>query len=202
MYIEPCCIDRQLPSLLKRHAGNAVFYQTSGDITVLRYLQAVSSMVDDPFTLLLVIPEIDRSTLQTIRYYHQRGWLAALLLLTTSDQSGLVKDVLGSDLLSSSQYACDPLVADGLLAFLGKSKRSAIHNDILLRKQVIIQGAMLAENDFSLSLYAGSYSTGNDRTASEKDIWQSATAAVISKLRLKPVISSEDSVVKEALEWK
>ena len=33
MFLEPCCIENQLPALLRRERGNALF-QTNGDVTI------------------------------------------------------------------------------------------------------------------------------------------------------------------------
>ena len=117
MYIEPCCVDRQLPNLLQSNVGQPVFFQTSGDITIARFMQAVSCMVDAPFVMLLQVPTVDSDTLNTIRYYFQREWQGGLLLLTHDDQTEQVRSALG-DVIDRVQYAYDPLVIDGQIARL------------------------------------------------------------------------------------
>ena len=193
MYIEPCCVDRQLPNLLRENAGNAVFFQTSGDITIAQLMQAVSCMVQAPYVMLLQVPEIDDATLKTIRYYFQREWQGGLLLLTHDDQSEQIKNLL-ADYLDRIQYAYDPLVADGQLAF------ARLATDGIL--SVIIQGAMLGAKDFSLSLYAGYY--GYSRQCAERaslNVWRSATSAAISKLRTRPTIKATHALVTSVLDY-
>lgn len=198
MYIEPCCIDRQLPVQLRQKFGSPMYFQTSGDVTISRFMQALSSMVDAPFVMFLQLPEPDRATLQTIRYYHQRGWLKGLLLLTNADQSSLLTETLGDDLLKATQYACDPLIIDGQLAFLGATHTNA--NNQQYRDSLIVQGAMLGEKDFSLSLYTASIERSDGQR--EDSLWQSALAPAISKLRTKPVLTSADAEINAALAWK
>lgn len=69
---EPCCISRKLPALL-REQGWYVF-QTNGDITVDKFMEACSSMVGDRHKLILAIQTIRVSLLRVINYYLQRKW--------------------------------------------------------------------------------------------------------------------------------
>lgn len=198
MYIEPCCVDRQLPSLLRQHVNYPVYFQTSGDITIARFMQAISSMVDAPFVLNLTVNEIDQATLQTIHYYFSRKWLSGLLLLTNADQSELVRQTIGDAYIANVQYACDPLIADGQCAFLGPLLTD--NNGNSYRKDIILQGAMLTEKDFSLSLYSASFSVTDGK--SDKSLWAQAVAPAISKLRIKPIITATGDDAIAGLEWK
>lgn len=200
MYIEPCCVDRQLPQLLREHVNHAVFFQTSGDVTVMKFMQAVSSMVSAPYTMVLVIPEIDRALLRTINYYFQRNWQGGLILLTKQDQSELIKSVLSSDILNKVQYTNDKLVSNSLLGFLGQPFTRSDQPQRQLRESVVIQGEMLSKKDFSFSLYAGSFAI--DDGTSDKSLWSLAVAPVISKLKVKPLISATDGATVKAFKWK
>lgn len=193
MYIEPCCVGRQLPNLLRENAGNVVFFQTSGDVTIAQFMEAVSCMVQAPYVMLLQVPEIDEATLKTIRYYFQRDWQGGLLLLTHDDQSEQVKTIL-ADYLDRIQYAYDPLVADGQIAF------ARLTTDGI--SSVIIQGAMLGAKDFSLSLYAGycGYSCQCAERASI-NVWRSATSAAIAKLRTRPTIKATHALVTSVVDY-
>lgn len=199
MYIEPCCVDRQLPSLLRQNKGNGVFFQTSGDVTVTRFMQAVSCMVEPKFAMLLAIPEIDRPTLQTIRYYFTRDWQGALLLLTQKDQTELVRDVM-SDVIDNVQYAFHDSVADGMVAFLGKDIAKSFPSLSFQREHVIIQGAMLLEKDPALTLYSAAY--GSSDGVMNNSQWSQATAPAISRLRINPAIEATGDIAISALKWK
>lgn len=193
MYIEPCCVDRQLPNLLQGNVGQPVFFQTSGDITIARFMQAVSCMVDAPFVMLLQVPTVDSDTLNTIRYYFQRGWQGGLLLLTHDDQTEQVKAALG-DVIDRVQYAYDPLVVDGQIAF------ASLTGDKI--KSVILQGAMLDKKDFSLSLYTGYYGYSVPGTDSAKiNPWRNATEAMMAKLHTRPTIKATHALVTSVVDW-
>ena len=166
-YIEPCCCSRQLPELLKR--GKFAFFQTGGDITVAKMMAAVSSLAGgDGHRMTLVMPEVDVMLLREIRRYFERGWTLELHLLTRENQRQMVAEELGEH-VGKTVYAADPMVIDGLLAFEHAQGDGS---------SVIIQGAMLAEVDFSFSMYAGYY-------GSDTDIIDGALKPIRSKLKLK-----------------
>ena len=163
-YIEPCCADRQLPSALKNSKGGFCFFQSGGDLTVQKFMGAVSSLAGSQHRMTLVIPEVDVMLLREIKRYFDRGWTRELMLLCQSNQLEMVESEL-QGYMDRVTYASDPMVIDGLLAFEGE-------------KSVIIQGAMLKEVDFSFSMYAGYY-------GSDQEIIDGALKPVRSKLKLR-----------------
>ena len=165
MYIEPCCIDHQLPKFL-RDGGR--FFQTSGDITMRHFLDAVSYMCGNELELTLVVPAFDGISLHTFNHYFNRGWLKSLSLLTAVDQSDLLTEMLDPGILANTTYAFDPLVADNLLYIHGSDN------------SVIIQGAMLSRPVFLLTLYAAYL--GRDT-----DVIESVMSPIESKFRIKPI---------------
>ena len=166
-YIEPCCIDRQLPKLMKEAKGGFCFFQTSGDVTLEKLLNAMSHLAGNEHVLVLTVAEVDVMMLRTLAYYFRRGWTKALLLLTQHDQRELIEGELGG-YLDRVHYAVDPLVIDGQVAVIGSSA-------------LIIQGAMLGQADFSLSLYAA-------WTGSDAEVVRSALDPMIAKLKTKALI--------------
>lgn len=97
MFIEPCCAHKQLPQLIRAScrkdspsytAGISVF-QTNGDVTLQKALDAMSSLIDEsPFVILLSESRIDVPVLRHLAYYYRRGWMSSLLLLDSSTPSG------------------------------------------------------------------------------------------------------------------
>ena len=177
MYIEPCCIDRQLPALIRDSKSGFCFFQTSGDCTLQKLLDAVSRMAGgDGHVLVLTVGEVDEPMLRTLAYYFRRGWTRALLLLTAQAQTEMVERELAS-YMDCVHYAADPLVIDGQVAVVGRP------TDDNAAKTLVIQGAILGKPDFSLSLYTA-------WLGSNADIIRSALDPAISKLKTKAVIDN------------
>ena len=191
-YIEPCCCDRQLPVLLRER--RTAFFQTNGDVTVQRFMNAVGCMAGQPSELWLMLPAVDFPLLRTLRQWFQRGWISSLHLLTQENQEEMVMGELGeatagenaseengaavansqfSTLNSQLDYAHDPLVLDGLLAFIGTEH------------VVAIQGAMLTQVDFSLSLYAAAFGPRQKYFDAPDGKVRMMLEPVISKMKIK-----------------
>ena len=187
-YIEPCCIDRQLPGLIKQSRAGFCFFQTSGDVTLEKLLGAVSHMASGVggHVLMLTVPEVDIPMLRTLAYYFRRGWTQALLLLTREVQTALIEGEL-ADYLASVHYAADPLIIDGQLAIMevkAQAEAESVASAAVPQqpaKALIIQGAMLSQPDFSLSLYAAWLGTDTDTIRAALD-------PAIAKLKTKPLI--------------
>ena len=112
MYIQPCCIEKEIPQLMRKQPFS--FFQSNGDWTVQDLLKAVGSLVPHAVCL-LAIPEADVFLLRTLRTYLSKGWLRALVLVTSTPQGELVKQEMGS-MLPLMTYASHDQVQDGLLA--------------------------------------------------------------------------------------
>ena len=173
MYIEPCCIDKQLPALIK--SQKFCFFQTNGDCTLSKVLNAVSSMVgNDGHVMVLTVGEVDVMMLRTLEQYLRRGWSKAVLLLTARNQETLVRSELGG-YLRQVHYAVDPMVVDGQIVLLGVNSE----------KSLIIQGAVLGQADFSLSLYTA-------WLGSDLNVVGGALDPIAVKLKTKAVIDHHE----------
>ena len=206
-YIEPCCIDRQLPGLIKQSRAGFCFFQTNGDVTLEKFLGAVSHMASGAggHILILTVPEVDIQMLRTLAYYFRRGWTQALLLLTREAQTALIESEL-ADYLASVHYAADPLIIDGQLAIMevkaqGEADTAQAEAESVASaavpqqpaKALIIQGAMLSQADFSLSLYAAWLGTDTDTIRDALD-------PAIAKLKTKPLLDrSQQPLVARVL---
>lgn len=201
-YIEPCCIERQLPGLLKT-AGGACFFQTNGDITLQKLMDATVPMVGSRHTLILTVAELDAGIIRTLEQYLRREWTAAAMILTRTVQTELISQEL-QPYLDRIHYAADPLVIDSMLAVLGTGSDASDGQDsqqglapageqseaqvpvplTVPLTALVIQGAILGQPDFSLSLYSAWL--GNDPTTIK-----SAIDPIVAKLKTKPILSAD-----------
>lgn len=179
MYIEPCCIDRQLPKVLRESKSGFAFFQTNGDVTITKLLNATACMVaPDNLTLVVVMPEIEITTLRLMAHYFRQGWIRALLVLTQVPAHDLIVSEL-EDYKDRVHVAADPMVIDGQVAVIGP----AVEGQSV--RGLVIQGAMLAQPDFALSLYTAWCGNGNE-------VLHWALDAVIAKLNTKALTSTTD----------
>lgn len=106
LYIPPCCITKQLPTLVHTHGSHGWFY-SRGDWGFSRLWKALSSLVshDDKMSIctVLVIPDVDIFCLRYLCYVLGMKWTTGLILITSSDRTSLVQNTLG-DHLSSVTY--------------------------------------------------------------------------------------------------
>ena len=177
MYIQPCCIEKELPQLLKQHPF--CFFQSNGDWTVRDLMKAVSEMVPHAVCL-MALPEVDVYLLRTLRTYLSKGWYRGLVLVTAEPQGELVRQEMGS-MLPLVTYANHNQVQDGLLALTD------------FGKFLVVQGAMLTEKDFSLCQYAGFYGPSST-------VFASAVEAVSARAKMGAFIKSPHEDIRSLLE--
>ena len=103
-YLEPCCIENQLPALLRREKANALF-QTNGDVTIEKLMQAACCMASGGFgEYWICIREVDVVLMRFLRHWMLRGWVKRLHLLTATDQSEMVASELGEAWMKQTEY--------------------------------------------------------------------------------------------------
>lgn len=182
--------------MLREAKGGFCFFQTNGDCTLSKVLNAVSSMVgNNGHVMVLTVGEVDVMMLRTLEQYLRREWSKAVLLLTAKSQEALVRSELGG-YLKRVHYAVDPMVVDGQVTLIGCRKgdtdgdrpRSAIGDSTegtVPTVSLIIQGAMLGQVDFSLSLYAA-------WLGKDKEVLGSAINPIVAKLKTKAVIDHHE----------
>lgn len=133
MYVEPCCVDNELPRLLRQSGGSAVLFQTSGDVTLEHLMKAVMLMVGDrPRVMTLAVPSTDAEVLALLQRYLRLEWVARLRLIT-SDPAPIAAHKLLSMGVDSDRLQLS-IVDDarplGLLMFSGPSGTVAITGQI------------------------------------------------------------------------
>ena len=180
MYVEPCCIDRQLSELLRHRAF--AFFQASGDCTAVHFLNAVSAMAEGVRVLLMVIPEVDIPLLRVLRHYFVQNWYEGVILLTREVQTEMIRNEL-EGFTGRVAYGCNQSVTDGFFTVLG-SERS-----------VCVQGPLLLAPDFTTCAYAAY--KGND-----KELLTGALDTYLPKTRLSALIEPEDERVSDILSCK
>lgn len=150
--IEHCCAERQVPFLLREERGNAVMFQTYGDVTLEDWMKAVMLMAgaERPRTMTLAVPVFSEKMTRVVGKYLRLEWVKTLRLLTTDPlPDELLKLFVGrigcsvATLEERVELSADANIPDGLLAFSGKEGT------------VIVQGRIVDSVTPGLSLYAG-----------------------------------------------
>ena len=159
MYIQPCCIHRELPILLRSTSHS--YFQSNGDWTLQDLMKAISCLVPESKAV-ISLPVVDVYLLRKLRTYLAKGWYTHLTLLTRDDQSELVSNEVHSD---KFVYAHHAQVSDGLFA---------LTNDT---EHLCITGALLLEND-NLHHYAAYF-------GKSEEVYKSATEAVLARAKRK-----------------
>ena len=147
MYIEPCCAHKQMPRLLNENKGGVVTFQTSGDVTVMKMMDAVSYLAGQTHEMVLMVPEIDVKLLRHIRHFVVRGWATKVTLLL-NDLCGMsdAEIIAGLEGTEGRVFVFyDKMVCNGLLSFAGEDGT------------VVIQGDMLTRMAPGLRMYAAAY---------------------------------------------
>lgn len=156
MFIEPCCCHKQLPRLFKEaslhsypiYAAGISMFQTNGDISFGRILDATSSLIEEqPFTLLLSTPRLNDAMLKHIEHYYRRGWIKSLLLLDSAVKPRDNYDLLSAPLRVHSriiQHA--PSSASPLFACIGRCQALVITGDFEQPKCITQHTAYLGSN--------------------------------------------------------
>ena len=130
-YLEPCCIEQQLPRAVKAGKGSALF-QTNGDVTIEKLMQAACCMASGGFgEYWICIREVDVVLMRFLRHWMNRGWIRELHLLTATDQREMVASELGEELMKHVEYGWREGI--GLEAF-------CVVGD---RESMVVQGEML-----------------------------------------------------------
>lgn len=162
MYIQPCCIERELPELLRSREYN--FFQSNGDWTLRQMMKAVSQLVMPCEEATVVCHSIDNFHLRTLLTYLTKSWYGSIRLLTRDNQKEAIHGLFdGFDSLLT--YAIDKQVVDSLFALRG------------VGRYLVIQGPLLMENDFTLCHYAAYY-------GSSADAYRQALEVIEPKLKL------------------
>ena len=167
MYIQPCCIDRELPALLRQSPYS--FFQSNGDWLLGDLLRGIGSLVPNAVAL-IAMPATDIYTLRLLRTFLAKEWFRAVVLITGEAQATLVNTAM-EGYAGSLTYASNSQVMDGLVALTD------------FTRHLVVQGPVLTEKDFSLCQFAAYYGT-------DPAPFYQATEALIAKVKtgaLQPV---------------
>lgn len=181
--IEPCCCERQLPSVLKNSKG-ATLFTTNGDVTTSHLFKSVSSLAGVSHTMTLCIREADIKLLRAINTWMKRGWTVGLTLCTATDQGELVGKEL-KDFADRVTYAADADLTTGVLIFEPTPQAVAANTSPLTTpRTVIILGTMLSQKQPGLHLYSATAT--NDR-----DTIEAATKPLLARIKTRTVSIEE-----------
>lgn len=161
MFLEPCCIENQLPQLLRRELGNALF-QTNGDVTIEKLMQAACCMASGGFgEYWIVVREADIVLMRTLAHWIDRGWIRRLCLLTETDQRTLVASELGTERMKLTDYGWrEGLAASQLFCCIGE------------RETIVVQGEMMlqAATTARVTAYSASVGPNSRMLAADGDV--------------------------------
>ena len=134
MFLEPCCIENQLPQLLRRERGHALF-QTNGDVTIEKLMQAACCMASGGFgEYWIVVREADIVLMRTLAHWIDRGWIRRLCLLTETDQRTLVASELGTERMKLTDYGWrEGLAASQLFCCIGDRETIVVQGEMMLQ---------------------------------------------------------------------
>ena len=133
MFLEPCCIENQLPALLRRERGNALF-QTNGDVTIEKLMQAACCMASGGFgEYWIVVREADIVLMRTLAHWIDRGWIRRLCLLTEADQRTLVATELGEERMKLTDYGWREGLGLEAFCVVGERESMVVQGEMLLQ---------------------------------------------------------------------
>lgn len=92
---EPCCIERNLPLLIKKHPFCT--WQTNGDVTFEKIIKAVSHLAGSALEITLLLPNSELPILRVLAWYQYRGWLKSLTIVTSADESTTIRKEFPQD---------------------------------------------------------------------------------------------------------
>lgn len=139
MFIEPCCIAKQLPPVLLQQEFS--HFNSNGDWLLTDLMDAVAHLVPSS-DMIVAVPQTDFLLLRHLEMYLKRGWIKSLRLLTQKNESATIKKELDSDKVV---VACSPTLNDnGMLLLLDSTGN---------KDSLIIQGPMLIQRINALCIY-------------------------------------------------
>ena len=131
-YLEHCCIENQLPTLLRREKGTALF-QTNGDVTIEKLMQAACCMASGGFgEYWICIREVDVVLMRFLRHWMNRGWIRELHLLTATDQREMVASELGEELMKHVDYGWREGLGLEAFCVVGERESMVVQGEMLL----------------------------------------------------------------------
>jgi len=205
-FIEPCCAERQIGQLLREHRGHAALFQTNGDVTLTKWMQATMLLSGSvrPRTLTLWLPSTSvvggspsvvggspadiHSLLKPVCKYLRLEWIARLRLMTTQPltaadigRMAAMADCQIDALLPRLELASDETLTGGLLRFDGPDGT------------VVIQGPMPAVVTPSLMLYAGTY--GGTQSHAVRAVTDATDALFRARRYDAPTVAPSEAIV-------
>jgi len=131
-YLEHCCIENQLPQLLRRERGNALF-QTNGDVTIEKMMSAACCLASGGFgEYWICVKEVDVVLMRFLRHWMSRGWIRELRLLTVGDQRELVASELGEELMKHVDYGWREGLGLEAFCVVGERESMVVQGEMLL----------------------------------------------------------------------
>lgn len=133
MFIEPCCIAKELPPLLRKQPFT--HFNSNGDWLLTDMMDAVAHLVPQA-DMTLMLPHTGTFLLRHLAVYFRQGWTRSLRLLTSEDETEGVRRELPFERV---RYSWSSSMGDnGIIIFSpadGKGKTLAIQGEMLLQRR-------------------------------------------------------------------
>lgn len=166
MYIEPCCIDRQLPSVLR--SRTATFFSW-GNWNLERLIHVCVAAFSGSKRLTVATASVDVYFCRYIRLLFQKGILTGFDLITSENEKETVFEVL-AEYTDRVRYAVEPKSLVRVVA---------LKTD---QEQLVIQGDCPLNNDYLQHLFSSS---------TLKEIYDTITPVLEATLKIKRQYSDE-----------
>lgn len=127
--MEPCCISRTLPPLLRQYQW--LPWQSNGDVTIDKIFKAVSHLAGDRLTITLALPAVDTAVLRLLTWYWQRGWLTSAAILTATDQTQFIRSGLPREMAVTIASHDSVESLDGMVWFQGEKSNVVVTGPLL-----------------------------------------------------------------------
>ena len=128
LYIEPCCIQNQLPGVIRESGSFGMFY-SQGDWGVPKLWNAVESLVpsqEADVVTVLVLPDLNLPFVRLIERELRMGWSKAFMLVTATDCTALLEANLSAEYLNRITYAPRQYAANKCNLWIRWSNRAAL----------------------------------------------------------------------------
>lgn len=169
MLVKPCCLPKDLAKVYKKPIN---FFQTAGDVTVGKIMDAVTHLVGRSYALLCV-SEVDDKLVRQLATYLRRDWFTGLVLVTSECSDEDIHRTLIEPFSDRICVVMDNHIADGMYAITNG------------HKYLLVQGPMLLETDGCLSHYT--IYLGED-----SEPFYAATEALLAKANVSALIKGTD----------
>lgn len=128
-FVEPCCAEKQLPTLLHEQSFNV--FRTNGDVLFEHFIKSLSCLAGNTLSIMLTIPTVNPSICKTLAWMARRGWLTSLHILANDNQSALVFEEM-QGVVKDLHFYHHERVTESSLIIEGEKAKVVLHGKFLV----------------------------------------------------------------------